>query len=796
MRLKNFRTKQFAGIRNRDYDFGPGINILYGKNEAGKTTTIEAIYAALFKESKLHKSRERDFINRFFPGGSLDYAIDSAVTFELGGEDYQVERIWDDGMDSLQLPTGKVIKDPRLVEDRLRELLVLGQAAYKNLLFSSQEDEIPFVARLGQSEDLKGEISDIINRELMELDGMSMEKFHDLLEAEIASYSSNWDRQKRLPQSGRGIDNPYVRGVGQVLAAYYDLEKAKRDMNQALAREKSLEEAGSLLKEKSDRLDEIRKAKAQMDEVSEDVRKRREVELELKDLARSHQDLGKVVKLWPVAESRYKVNLEEIKKIEEEIRSIDQLKKNNERLGQRLELEKLLNSLDAIYREGVSLNKSLQGLGKLSREKVDYLINLDLEISKLEASLGASNLEAKLRSKGQYRLYNAKGHPIEGSGLLMDFGPSIRLETADLEFEVSIAGQDTQALNRELADKKAQMKNCLKIIKAESSSQAQRLYQDKQTMNSRLESLRKEYARLLGDRDLSAIREQIAKDRELEFIQPPAEELYQEKQLRLRKLEVELKVDEKDLVDYQRDHSSQELLLEKVSQLSSKIQAKEEELKSYKPLPEKYDSSEEFFALYKDLNKDYEIISNQHTEAKIKYIEAENQLDEVPYEEQKMICQDLELNFNEKEKKLERLEKIKRIFYETRDRMVDNPMAGLRERLSAYLDRITSGSVEIGDFDSSMELVLKGDLGEKDYIHLSQGTKETLALALRLAIVEEIFQRETFIFLDDIMTDLDPDRRKVTVEIIKEFAERNQVFYATADPSVAQELGGRLIEIA
>jgi hypothetical protein len=47
MKLLRLRTENFAGIKLADLEFGPGLTILYGPNELGKSTLVEAIRMAL-----------------------------------------------------------------------------------------------------------------------------------------------------------------------------------------------------------------------------------------------------------------------------------------------------------------------------------------------------------------------------------------------------------------------------------------------------------------------------------------------------------------------------------------------------------------------------------------------------------------------------------------------------------------------------------------------------------------------------------------------------------------------------
>ena len=47
MKIRRLVVKDFAAIRESDIEFGPGLNVLYGPNDLGKSTLADAIRLAL-----------------------------------------------------------------------------------------------------------------------------------------------------------------------------------------------------------------------------------------------------------------------------------------------------------------------------------------------------------------------------------------------------------------------------------------------------------------------------------------------------------------------------------------------------------------------------------------------------------------------------------------------------------------------------------------------------------------------------------------------------------------------------
>jgi len=82
MRLHRLRVKSFAALRELDVTFGPGLNVLYGPNDLGKSTLAEAIRLALLLP---HTSKSYEPYISW--SGAADPVVD--LTFET-----EAQRIW------------------------------------------------------------------------------------------------------------------------------------------------------------------------------------------------------------------------------------------------------------------------------------------------------------------------------------------------------------------------------------------------------------------------------------------------------------------------------------------------------------------------------------------------------------------------------------------------------------------------------------------------------------------------------------------------------------------------------
>ena len=69
MRLIKLILNPFAGSLNKCYDFERGINVIYGHNEAGKSTIMNALLLVLLTRTDLQQRDFNNQIKRYIPIG-------------------------------------------------------------------------------------------------------------------------------------------------------------------------------------------------------------------------------------------------------------------------------------------------------------------------------------------------------------------------------------------------------------------------------------------------------------------------------------------------------------------------------------------------------------------------------------------------------------------------------------------------------------------------------------------------------------------------------------------------------
>ena len=138
---------------------------------------------------------------------------------------------------------------------------------------------------------------------------------------------------------------------------------------------------------------------------------------------------------------------------------------------------------------------------------------------------------------------------------------------------------------------------------------------------------------------------------------------------------------------------------------------------------------------------------------------------------------------------------IAEVFKAQKENIHDNPMQDIADRFTHYLSIISGGKVssEFPEADK-LNMNIYSDNKLLDYGKLSEGTKETVSLAFRLAVLDHLFpDGGGVIVFDDPFTDMDADRTAQSCELIKECAKQHQVIFLTCREGYLDMLGGNKI---
>ena len=74
MKIKNVRVNGFANLENREFNLKQGINLIQGKNEAGKTSLLKFIIGMLYGLSKNKNGKDISDYDKYKPWKREEYS--------------------------------------------------------------------------------------------------------------------------------------------------------------------------------------------------------------------------------------------------------------------------------------------------------------------------------------------------------------------------------------------------------------------------------------------------------------------------------------------------------------------------------------------------------------------------------------------------------------------------------------------------------------------------------------------------------------------------------------------------
>lgn len=134
------------------------------------------------------------------------------------------------------------------------------------------------------------------------------------------------------------------------------------------------------------------------------------------------------------------------------------------------------------------------------------------------------------------------------------------------------------------------------------------------------------------------------------------------------------------------------------------------------------------------------------------------------------------------------------VFCNLKEQVGGNPVEDIELKFREYMDIITQGRLKLDAMDDKLNVRLASGQYALSYDILSEGTKDTISLAFRLAMLEHLYPKGNGLAIfDDPFTDMDNDRAIKACKLIQKFAENNQVIFITCNSKYKDYLDGNVI---
>ena len=805
MILRQVRLHPFGGATDRPVAFAPGLNVVLGPNEAGKSTLVNALRSVLFRSTQLTATRFRSEMQAYVPVTGGD-TVRVTLLFAVDGQEYSLEKCWGaSGSSRLRLPGGGELTAPERVEKELAGLLHSGEGTYNYVLITYQTHLAGTVNELRKNPLESTEaLTSLLQRSIFQSDGISIERLRMLARQREDEYFSKWDRGRGAPEEGRDFDKPWINKVGRILKCYYDLRGTEHAYREAVVYETTIDEFAvrtNGLKQEAETEAAYVNTHARF---VADARRRSELEIRLQKFKEDIPRLRDIQQQWPRSEEHVKRLHDEVISLREQYKELLAEQRQTEAYLYQQTLRETFARAEREHERLVEEERRLSEIKNIREPDVKSLRDVETTIRNLQIKVESQKLALRIEAKNSFeaRLKTSAGD----QRVRVEAGESINETTkgafellhADWAVAVRSATDDAVALQRALeaqTARHAELCRNLVVANAEEAGLLQRSYEEQRT---RVEKARSALQALTGKESYQAMEQRVADlgtvvpGRSVSVISELMKQVTAKGENRSRdEKELQGKCDEWVERYMDPDHLLDLLLRHKQDAAEA-----EQQVRALAPLPEGVKDATAYVA---DFDRRKEMLATKKEELNQLLLERatfeKNEPDE-SLEELEDRLRDQRARF---ECALAEGESYARIHQEL-ERLVETLDAKaykpLQDRFESLVDQLTLHRYEGLQMEGPLPVKMKANDRAFTLNMLSQGTLDVLALAVRIGMAEYYLDgNDGFILMDDPLVNLDPERQHAAVACLQEFARRKQAIILTCHPSHAESLGGNLIRL-
>lgn len=787
MQLQKVRLHPFAGLPDRTHEFVPGMNVVLGPNEAGKSTMVNGILCALFESTSYGKVYFRKNLEQFIPQGGGD-TFGVSLDCLVGGASYQITKSWGgECRCELTLPSGQVVRSADDVDQQVASLLRLKRGTWQNILVASQSAISSTLKDFDTDGEEASDLAQILRSSAFDTDGVSIEKLERAINDQLNAVNSRWDSAADRPESGRGIENPWKQGVGTLLKAWYDRERLKSTLLKIETYERNLDAINQHVTELIAERNELQLYVDKYGPIVITLKERQGLELKLDAAKKNEQRLRQIQSKWPLHES-------ELSRLEKFLKTSE-----NEHGGLRKELSEA-----QAYQESASKREKLksakQAEEKLGEEKETFTAFKDLSTQLFQdlkaaiadrdrhaASMAAGKLQVRFVPESDIKVHVKAGLEDSREEMVTKAQPLhteadgiVTLATDEFKFEVESGDGQFSAIKNKHESAQARISELLSTMGVASVDDAKKRETDYSNAKTNLDHAKTALETILSGQTLAELASSCGDDvsapkRMIEEINNAI--LTNREKHNQQQTDGEAK--RADIKTWEDEFETQDAVLDRLLDARKQKQDCEQDLKKLPPLPEGIENAE---ALEGEFNrrrgrltliKEEELPDARNQQSTLNATEPDHTTQEL-----RDLITEAESSYSLEKRRLESLMRLKEVFQQMKDRLDSGTLDPWMQRLSQTIQQVTSDQYMDLDFDGggvtrSSGIVIPHEL-------LSMGTKASMGFSIRLSMAAHFLEDlDGFLILDDPMVDLDADRQRKTADVLREFAEQKQVILLT-----------------
>jgi len=796
MILDSLEIISFGFLAARKVEFSHGLNIILGPNEAGKTTLFQAMLHTLLTPVKLSKPNFRTTMAGFIPLGGGD-TIGCKLGFTSLNRSYLLSKSWG-GKEAaeLVLPNGGRITDDQRVSALIKELLPVREGTVRSILMTYQSALAGTLADIEQNRETLDSLSTLLRRTILETDGISVERFKALLEEKHGEAYGHWDPVRKRPENNRGIDNPYKKGVGRILKAYYNYQELSRLLDDVKAKEDSygiktgeLEDCINKLAAKEVFISENQQSAADAGIRSLLGARLEAAELTMKKIQSDYDS-------WPVLTARLAELTGSIPQLEQDIVRLEGEKQSAVIYEEGKELKKRFERAVEKRAQLKEAEEKLAGAIPFSRGDLEEIEQQVSRVERFKAALEGGKLNLKLQAKTDINLTvendlrEAEEKKIaSGESLEVNSNGLVRLNHADWSLEVKSDGEDQQKKAVELREGEVKLEALFKTKGVTSLKEAKSASLEYQTLGSEVENTAGIFKQELEDYSYEELKEKTAaleKEAPSRSLPGILEELLSGKH-KLEQQQSEREETALKLEALTGEYSSKDDLFSRLVELGGEKKELERKLSELKPIPEAFTDCDSFIQFYESEKRAAAELKEEKTRLEIECVEMEARMVDESSEEIAARLRQAESSYQAEEKKGNIIARIKQRSESMLAKLDSNTFTGYERSIASYIAELTADRYRSISLEGSLPRgVIRGDGETLVYSLLSAGTKDVFGLALRLAMADYFLkEQDGFLVMDDPLVDLDPHRQELAAGVLSRFAEEKQLILFTCQPTHA-----------
>ncbi|WP_350342901.1 AAA family ATPase [Proteinivorax tanatarense] len=798
MKIKKYSCTQFGGLKNVDIELKDGLNVIIGPNEAGKSTVVEGIYFTLFKNHKLRRQgNDLDFRERFTPKPNGDY-FDGKVEIEWKGKSYSLEKSWGaSSYSKMMLENEIVLQEPKTIEVELKKLLKFGEKTYSNIIFSKQKD-LKNAINLILQDEATGDLSSVLRRVVMELDGVSVDKLKKSINAEYHEIFGRWDIEKWGPQNP---NKRFQKGVGKLLEKYYQIQDLQQELNLSKAVESKLTKIRQNLRNIEDEKKSLKDEVENHSKIEADINKRALIEPKLERNKELETKLRQIILKWPQQKEKLKYIKEKLTQVKSEIKLEEKQLLDLNKLKEKENLGQIIAKVNENKVKLQEVKQKLEEIPTITSDDIRMLEKLLNKIQTCQTAMKAGKMQGKIiksevpikvtKDLEQEKEFKPLDDFIAEGYLRISLGENTTIEIQSGEF-------DFQKLKSEIDEYKNQLAEKLENLRVNSVEEGKVILEKKQQLLTQKDNVENELNFLLAEKNYDDIKQKyeclkgVNNERSAVEIESNLSTLRDKaSQLEAEKISITERLEEWSL-----QYESDDKLFDKVAELKIESKELENQVEILAPLPDGFSTTYQFSQHLTKVRTKLDGCQSEIMELKDKYYSLEKDMPDSSTEEISKQLESIKDEFERIEKRGKSLIKVSEVVKEKLKKIDENSFQPLAESFVKYLRVITLDNYSSGKIDNSFNLEIHKQGIYMPLKLLSAGTQDCVALALRLAILEVLYNGQAgFIVLDDCLIDLDPARKAKSIELIKQFAVKNQIIFTTCNPQTGELLGGNKINL-